>query len=313
MKSHHNLAPTNYPSSFFRTEIFLPDSKRNTYFWKKIIGSNIHDIEMWIFHSLWIVFVETSRRFDLSSRSLGHVISFFPEQFPRFLDERSKRREVLTNTIQREWNTYRCRQHKYPAIRSARHTCCCEVKIIYTASGHIETPLIGTRLKVLGSHKHHSSRYTVLTFHDCFDLILGLDFLRDGDLDIIDWRAGRGRRLAAILRDGRTHLGRIGRKGRRRVTLGRLPQTSGHTEWPLLHEPQSQSFQPDQWSTAATTDSGQTLPTTYTWHTRIGQVLRLVDRRCLQTTRHTRRSSLTDWLTYTAILRHIFNSSTLHS
>ena len=32
---------------------------------------------MWFFHSLWIVFLETSRRFDLSSRSLGHVMVFF--------------------------------------------------------------------------------------------------------------------------------------------------------------------------------------------------------------------------------------------
>ncbi len=29
------------------------------------------------FHSLWIVFLETSRRFDLSSRSLGHVMFCF--------------------------------------------------------------------------------------------------------------------------------------------------------------------------------------------------------------------------------------------
>ena len=38
-----------------------------------------------IFHSLWIVFVETSRRFDLSSRtrSLGHVISFYMENFEK--------------------------------------------------------------------------------------------------------------------------------------------------------------------------------------------------------------------------------------
>ena len=28
---------------------------------------------MWIVHSLWIVFFETSRRFDFSTRSLGHV------------------------------------------------------------------------------------------------------------------------------------------------------------------------------------------------------------------------------------------------
>ena len=33
-------------------------------------------IVMWNFHSFWIVCFETSRRFDLSSRSLGHVISF---------------------------------------------------------------------------------------------------------------------------------------------------------------------------------------------------------------------------------------------
>ena len=30
-----------------------------------------------IFHSLWIVFLETSRHFDLSSRSLGHVMFSF--------------------------------------------------------------------------------------------------------------------------------------------------------------------------------------------------------------------------------------------
>ena len=43
------------------------------------------------FYLLWIVFLETSRRFDLSSRSLGHVMFSFagtdqlllPEQFPR--------------------------------------------------------------------------------------------------------------------------------------------------------------------------------------------------------------------------------------
>ena len=29
---------------------------------------------MWLFQSFWIVFLETSRRFDLSSRSLGHVM-----------------------------------------------------------------------------------------------------------------------------------------------------------------------------------------------------------------------------------------------
>ena len=44
---------------------------------KRVIGSNIHDIEMWVFHSLWIVFLETSWRFDLSSRSLGHVMFSF--------------------------------------------------------------------------------------------------------------------------------------------------------------------------------------------------------------------------------------------
>ena len=32
---------------------------------------------MWIFHSLWIVFLETSWCFDLSSRSLGHVMFSF--------------------------------------------------------------------------------------------------------------------------------------------------------------------------------------------------------------------------------------------
>ena len=32
---------------------------------------------MIFFHSLWIVFLETSRRFDLSSRSLGHVMFSF--------------------------------------------------------------------------------------------------------------------------------------------------------------------------------------------------------------------------------------------
>ena len=168
------------------------------------------------------------------------------------------------------------------------------------------------RLSSKGTCTNGTRQYTVLTFHDCFDLILGLDFLRDGDLDIIDWRAGRGRRLPAILGDGRTHLGRIGRKGGRRVTLGRLPQTTGHTEWPLLHEPQSQPFQPDRWSTAATTDSGQTLPTTYTWHTHDGQILCLVDRRCLQPT-HDTHTVKSYWLTYTVILRHIVNSSTLHS
>ena len=43
-------------------------------------------------------FCETSRRFDLSSRSLGHVI-FSREKitWPRLLDERSKRREVSQN------------------------------------------------------------------------------------------------------------------------------------------------------------------------------------------------------------------------
>ena len=35
------------------------------------------DTEMRFFHSLWIVFLETSRRFDLSSRSLGHVMFSF--------------------------------------------------------------------------------------------------------------------------------------------------------------------------------------------------------------------------------------------
>ena len=31
------------------------------------------------FHSLWIVFLETSRRFDLSSRCLGYVLFSFAE------------------------------------------------------------------------------------------------------------------------------------------------------------------------------------------------------------------------------------------
>ena len=69
------------------------------HFVKSVIGSNIQDIELWIVHSLWIVFLETSRRFDLSTRSLGHVMFssaitgyqlppiyhqlLLPEQFPR--------------------------------------------------------------------------------------------------------------------------------------------------------------------------------------------------------------------------------------
>ena len=36
------------------------------------ITKNKHLFEMWFFHSLWIVFLETSRRFDLSSRSQCH-------------------------------------------------------------------------------------------------------------------------------------------------------------------------------------------------------------------------------------------------
>ena len=35
---------------------------------------------MWIFHSLWIVFLETSRLFDLSSRNLGHGMFSFAER-----------------------------------------------------------------------------------------------------------------------------------------------------------------------------------------------------------------------------------------
>ena len=46
-------------------------------FGKSVSGSNIHDIEMWFFHSLWIMFLETLRRFDLSSGSLGHVMFSF--------------------------------------------------------------------------------------------------------------------------------------------------------------------------------------------------------------------------------------------
>ena len=68
---------------------------------KTVVGSNIHDIEMWTVHSLWIVFLEISRRFDLSTWS-----SERKHHVTKASSWRSKRREVSRNTIQSEWTIH---------------------------------------------------------------------------------------------------------------------------------------------------------------------------------------------------------------
>ena len=65
-----------YDGTFYKAFASLLSRREDMVIGKSVFGSNIHDIEMWFFHSLWIVFLETLRRFDLSSRSLGHVMMF---------------------------------------------------------------------------------------------------------------------------------------------------------------------------------------------------------------------------------------------
>ena len=96
----------------------LPDFKitslkiRSTYIGKSVVGSNIHDIEVWIVYSLWIVFVKLH---DVSAYQLEILVTWcypsreyqlppiyhqllLPEQFPprktSLLVEKPKRREV---------------------------------------------------------------------------------------------------------------------------------------------------------------------------------------------------------------------------
>ena len=64
VKEKSSTKSTNWPmlpshALLVKTEDY--PSKLEEIIWKSVIGSNIHDIEMWIFHSLWIVFVSRER------------------------------------------------------------------------------------------------------------------------------------------------------------------------------------------------------------------------------------------------------------